>query len=119
MRGTSRWKAWLDARTPDAGRRVTNCIAKKLSLEQLDFSIEPYPDGGFVASWTCVHDVVDANALIVAAIGCGQILATGWTLLGSVHDELEGLASTAGRNHISIAGIAMLTWHVSITTPSA
>jgi len=115
MQAASHWKVWLDARTPEAGRRVTSRIAEKLGLELVNFSIEPYPKGGFVAVWTCFHDVADSNAAIVATIGCGQKLANGWGLSGSVHDELEGSVSKAGHNHISIAGVTMLTWRVSVT----
>jgi hypothetical protein len=62
--------------------------------------------------------VTDLNAAIVATIGYGQKLANGWSLTGSVCDELEGLVSTAGNHHISIAGVTMLTWRVSVTMPA-
>ena len=117
MHAASHWKVWLDAHTPEAGRRVTKRIAEKLGLELVNFSIEPYPKGGFVAAWTCLHDVPDRNAAIVTVIGHGQKLAKGWSLGGSVYDELEGLVSKAGHHHISIAGVTMLTWRVSVTTP--
>lgn len=103
MDAASHWKVWLDAHTPEAGRRVTERIAEKLGLELVDFSIEPYPKGGFVAAWTCLHDVPDRNAAIVAVIGHGQKVANGWSLSGSVYDELEGLGRRPPRDRRFVA----------------
>lgn len=115
MHAVSHWKVWLDAHTHEAARRVTKRIAEKLGLELVDVSIEPYQKGGFVAAWTCLHDVPDHNATIVAVIRHGEKLARGWSLSGSVCDELEGLVSKAGHHHITIPGVTMLTWRVSVT----
>jgi hypothetical protein len=114
----STWKAWLDARTREAAERVCARISEKLELELLDLSIEPYPKGGHVASWTSPHDVIDVRAFIIEVIGRGQQIASRWTLLGSVHDELEASASLSGHSHISIAGITMLSWRASATDRS-
>jgi len=69
MQGTSHWKAWLDDHKVDAARRVAIRIGKLVDLELVDLSIEPYFKGGFVTAWVCVHDVLDRNELLVAAIG--------------------------------------------------
>jgi hypothetical protein len=113
MQRTSIWKAWLDARTREAAERVCSRISEKLGLELLDLSIEPYVKGGQVASWTSPHDIVDVCAFVVDVIGRGQQLASAWRLLGSVHEELEAIASLSGHSQISVAGITMVSWRAS------
>jgi hypothetical protein len=104
------WKAWLDAHTVEASQRVCKRIEEKLGLELHELKVEPYHKGGHVVSWVCLHEAPDAAAFMIDVIGCGQQIASGWRLGGSVHDELEGLVSRSGGHQISVSGITMLTW---------
>jgi hypothetical protein len=110
---TSVWKAWLDASKLDGARVVVGRLAERVGLEVSLFTIEPYWKGGFLVQWSCQHDVTYPGSVILEVLRLGEALASGWSLLGSVDDNLEGLVSKTGLGRISIPGITMLSWQLS------
>jgi len=92
---------------------VTARLAKVIGADFGEFAVEPYSKGGYVVEWTRSHNADSADGLIVEVLRLSEALASRWTLHGSVDDELEGLVSRTGAGRIAIAGVTMLTWHVS------
>jgi hypothetical protein len=59
-----------------------------------------------------IRFVVDLNAAawndaVVEVIGLGQNAANGWSLLGTVYDDLTGLV-----NHTKVSGVDLLQWNL-------
>jgi hypothetical protein len=113
MRKRSSWQAWLDAHDVSAARVVASRMFERLGSVPLAEAIDPYPKGGFSVRWELEHDGCTWEALVVDVIGLGQRVATGWMLLGSVDEELNGVASRTGGARFRISGVNMLSWEIA------
>lgn len=100
------WKMWVDARTEEKALKLCDRILKRMEKDSSERRAEPYPKtGGYVVSFTTDLEHARWNDAVVEAIALGQRVGHGWTLSGSVEDNVSGWS-----NRTNIAGVESIEW---------
>lgn len=101
----SHWSAFVNAKSPDAARRILKCLETEFGHSLDKVSIEPYTKtGGHKSTFYGRLSATTWNDAVVEVIELGQRVARAWELTGSIVDEIE-----ASSNRPRVAGVSMIT----------
>ena len=107
------WKLHLDSSSEEAAKKVLNRCIKAIERPPMDLEIEKYPKGGFMATFELFHrENISWSELVLEVIEFSQKLGGGWSLLGNIKSELNGVLSKSVGNHVDISGLYWAEYQV-------
>jgi hypothetical protein len=100
----SHWRVFTDTNRPEAAQRLTAKLQAQTGREFRQIGINDYHKGGHVVTFDIQHEIDQWEAAAYDVIACAQRMAAGWTLSGSIDEELDLIATKT-----SVAGIKMVS----------
>lgn len=82
-------KVFTDATTAEKAEKILSKVMEKLSLAEIEASIEPYHKGGFVCSFFTSSSIESWPEVILSTINTAQIIGRSWLLTGDINNEIE------------------------------
>lgn len=100
------WKLFTDAHTTKNAARLGARAIKLLGLDYAEPTVTPYHKGGFTAAFSSQHSGSWAE-IVLEILAAAQRLGSGWTLSGSIVNELDLITSS-----VRLAGVELV--HIAV-----
>ena len=110
MKMKSKWKLFLDEKSEKRSEKILDKVSSLLGRDIRKEKVKKSPQtGGYVVMFEVKMESSRWNDAVVEVIELGQRIGEGWTLNGSVKQDLQGWSNRPS----GAAGIISISWILS------